>query len=77
MNNFPGIPNATIYEHSKGAPKTPPQHPITATVYGHATGINATVYGRATSAPKKPSQQPINVTVYMPNFTNEKINIYQ
>ena len=42
MNNFSGIPNATIYEHSKGAPKTPPQHPITATVYGHATGAPKT-----------------------------------
>lgn len=77
MNNFPGIPNATVYSHAKGAPKTSPQYPITATVYGHATGINATVYGRATSAPKKPSQQPINATVYVPNFTNEKINTYQ
>lgn len=63
MDNFSGIPNATIYEHSKGAPKTPPQHPITTTVYGHPTGapktppqhpVKATVYGRATGAPKTP-----------------------
>lgn len=77
MNNFPGIPNATVYGHAKGTPKTPPQHPVKATVYGHAAGVKATVYGHTTGAPKKPSQQPINATVYMPNFTNEKINTYQ
>lgn len=53
MNNFSGIPNATIYEHSKGAPKTPPQHPITATVYGHATG-----------APKTPQANAPDTTIY-------------
>lgn len=64
MNNFPDIPNATVYKHSKGTPKTPPQRPITATVYGHATGVKATVYGRATGAPKTPPQHPIDTTVY-------------
>ena len=55
MNNFPGIPNATVYGHAKGTPKTPPQHPVKATVYGHAAS-NTTVYGRTTGAPKTPSQ---------------------
>lgn len=64
MNNFPGIPNATVYGHTKGTPKTPPQHPVKTTVYGHATGVKATVYGHATSAPKTPSQHPIGATVY-------------
>ena len=77
MNNFPGIPNATVYSHAKGAPKTPPQYPITDTVYSHATDINATVYRRATDTSKMPPQHPVNATVYMPNFTNEKINTYQ
>lgn len=63
MNNFPGIPNATVYGHAKGTPKTPPQHPVKATVYGHAAS-NTTVYGRTTGAPKTPSQHPINATVY-------------
>ena len=56
MNNFSGIPNATIYEHSKGALKTPPQHPVNATIYRQATGVpktpqanvpDTTIYGRA------------------------------
>lgn len=64
MNNFPGIPNATVYGHAKGAPKTPPQRPVKATVYGHTTGINATIYGRSTGAPKTPPQHPVNSTVY-------------
>lgn len=64
MNNFPDIPNTTVYGHSKGAPKTPPQHPITATVYGHATGVKTTVYGRATGAPKTPQANLPDTTVY-------------
>ena len=64
MNNFPGIPNATVYGRAKGAPKTPPQRPVKATVYGQTTDIKATVYGHATGAPKTPSQQPIDATVY-------------
>lgn len=64
MNNFPNIPNATAYNHAKGAPKTPLQHPVKTTVYGHATGVKATVYGRATGAPKTSSQHPIDTTVY-------------
>lgn len=77
MINFPGIPNATVYGRAKGAPKTPPQRPVKATVYGQTTGIKATVYGHATGAPKMPPQRPVNATVYMPNFTNEKINTCQ
>jgi hypothetical protein len=77
MINFPGIPNATVYGRAKGAPKTPPQRPVKATIYKHATGLNATVYRRATDTSKMPPQHPVNATVYMPNFTNEKINTYQ
>lgn len=64
MINFSGIPNATVYSRAKGAPKTPPQRPIKATVYRQTTDIKATVYGHATGAPKTPSQQPIDATVY-------------
>lgn len=64
MNNFLEIPNTTVYGNAKGAPKTPPQRPVKATVYGHATSINATVYERAKGAPKTPSQHPIDATVY-------------
>lgn len=64
MINFPGIPNATVYGRAKGAPKTPPQRPVKATVYRQTTDIKATVYGHATGAPKTPSQQPIDATVY-------------
>jgi hypothetical protein len=53
MNNFPGIPNATVYSCYNGAPKTQLQQPITATIYGHSSG-----------APKTPPQQPINATIY-------------
>lgn len=77
MINFPCIPNATVYSHAKGAPKTPPQHPVKATVYRQTTDIKVTVYEHATGAPKTPPQHPVNATVYMPNFTNEKINTYQ
>lgn len=44
MINFPGIPNATVYGHAKGAPKTPPQRPVKTTIYEHTTGVKATVY---------------------------------
>lgn len=64
MINFPGIPNTTVYGHAKGAPKTPPQRPVKATVYRQTTDIKATVYGHATGAPKTLSQQPIDATVY-------------
>lgn len=77
MINFPCIPNATVYGRAKGAPKTPPQRPVKATVYRQTTDIKVTVYEHATGAPKTPPQHPVNATVYMPNFTNEKINIYQ
>lgn len=77
MINFPCIPNATVYGRAKGAPKTPPQRPVKATVYRQTTDIKVTVYEHATGAPKTPPQHPVNATVYMPNFTNEKINTYQ
>ena len=77
MINFPCIPNATVYGRAKGAPKTPPQRPVKATVYRQTTDIKVTVYEHATGALKTPPQHPVNATVYMPNFTNEKINAYQ
>lgn len=64
MINFPGIPNATVYGHAKDVPKTPPQHPVKTTVYGHAASVKATVYRHAKGAPKTPPQHPVNVTVY-------------
>ena len=65
MNNFPGILNVTVYGRAKGAPKTPPQHPVTATVYRQTTDIKVTVYEHATGAPKTPPQHPVNATVYI------------
>ena len=64
MNNFSGIPNATVYGRAKGAPKTPPQRPVKATVYGQTTGIKATVYGHATGAPKTPQANVPDTTIY-------------
>ena len=77
MINFPGIPNTTIYSHTKVPQKHHHNTLVKATIYKHATGLNATVRRRATDTPKMPPQHPVNATVYMPNFTNEKINIYQ
>lgn len=64
MINFPCIPNATVYGRAKGAPKTPPQRPVKATVYRQTTDIKTTVYGHATGAPKTPQANVPDTTIY-------------